>query len=912
MDTLAQTSRSGIVLGYVYALVAHMVAIINSRPLLGRANLVLIAGAMIMTTSLEAQNLAQLQRAVAPLMKLSDEQMLELIPQRAGLRFVGCPNCTAGSQENQLWWTIERPHEVYCRHCDMRYPNDTYPDNQVLRVTNDRGQEHAYPYWDDADGYHHFFQAKGWYVSRLYFEDSALRLAQLYGMTGNEDYGRRAALILRRFAEVYPGYLVHYDYPFRQKILWSGEDDFPYPVTDFRAAKWSWWAYMDISEDLLKAYELLADSDALDGAARQLIEEDLFGGMVEFVYNYPPALTNMDPTLLRALITAGRVLHKPEYMHESVRRIGALVRQQFFADGVWREGAISYHNQTIGGLGILVDLLDGYSDPPDYVPSAGAARFDDLDLGEQLPILHKARQVPQKLRYPNGRVVAFHDTWAREVIAPTQQTQSMLFPELGHAWLGRGVGDGQMQTHLHFSGGYGHQHRDVLALTLFARGQERLGDLGYTHTRHRAWTLTTLSHNTVTVDGQDQHGGSIESPSDGALTLFAPGAEDLLAVVEAKGERAYPGIDTYRRMLVQIGVGDDAYVVDLFRVVGGTRHEYVLAGDADHDGALEHDLPMTAYGPMLLPDGVDVQLPTGESTPGSAGGHNLGYAYLRQVEQAAIAGEWTVTLHSEAPLAGAVRVHGAALGAGDILYSARAPSVRRAQEDDGQLDAFTMPMLVQRRQATQGEALSSTFLTVLEAYGETGPFIDDVQRLDVDVVAGEAVALRVTWGNVVDEILIGSEAGTTVRTGDIELQGRFGFVRRQQGQVRQLWMMAGTSLRVGAQQLRGDGVLRGTVRSTARREAGDGANALDTDLPTASLAGLEGTWAIVIDGAGFHHGHQIEAVESTAAGSVLQLADDPGYVIEATTGRQVYFPGRIWDGETRIEIATSASWSATE
>jgi len=867
---------------------------------------------MMMATSSDAQNLEQLQRAVAPVMALSDEQVLELIPERAGLRFVGCPNCTAGSQENQLWWTIERPHEVYCRYCDMRYPNDTYPDDRVLRVTNDLGQEHAYPYWDDADGYHHFFQAKGWYVSRLYFEDSALRLAQLYGMTGDDDYARRAALILRRFAEVYPGYLVHYDYPFRQKILWSGQEGFPYPVPDFRAAKWSWWAYMDISEDLLKAYELLAEGDALDVTARQSIEKDLFGGMVKFVYNYPPALSNMDPTLLRALITAGRVLDKPEYMHESVRRIGSLVRRQFFADGVWREGAVSYHNQTTRGLDMLVDLLDGYSDPPGYLPPAGEPRFDDLDLSEQFPILNKARQVPEMLRYPNGRVVAFHDTWAREAVAPTQQTESMLLPELGHARLGRGEGDGQIQTHLHFSGGYGHQHRDVLAMTLFARGQERLGDLGYTHTRHRAWTLTTLSHNTVTVDGRDQQGGSIESPSDGALTLFAPGAGDLLAVVEARGERAYPGIDTYRRMLVQVGAGDDAYVADLFRVVGGTRHEYVLAGDADHDGTLEHALSMTTYGPMLLPDGVDVQLPTGESTPGSAGGHNLGYAYIRQVEQAAIDDEWTVTFHSETPMAGAVRVHGAALGAGDILYSAKAPSIRRAEEDDGQLDAFTMPMLVHRRQAGQNETLSSAFLTVLEAYGEAGPFIDDVERLDVEAVDGEAVALRVAWGNVVDEILIGEEAGTTVRTGDVELQGRLGFVRRQGGQVKQLRMIVGTSLRVGDQQLRGDGVLRGTVRSTARREAGEGANALHTDLPAASLAGLEGTWAIVIDGAGFHHGHQIEAIESAEGGSVLRLADDPGYVIEATTGRQVYFPGRTWDGESRIEIATSARWSATE
>ena len=65
------------------------------------------------------------------------------------------------------------------------------------------------------------------------------------------------------------------------------------------------------------------------------------------------------------------------------------------------------------------------------------------------------------------------------------------------------------------------------------------------------------------------------------------------------------------------------------------------------------------------------------------------------------------------------------------------------------------------------------------------------------------------------------------------------------------------------------------------------------------------------------HGMDISPDENylaTAAedGSVLRLADDPGYVIEATTGRQVYFPGRTWDGENRLEIATSVRWSAAE
>ncbi len=853
----------------------------------------------------QAQDVERLTSSAGPVMALSDDEVLELIPTRAGLRFTGCPNCTGGTQENQLWWTIEEPHSVYCQHCDLRYPNDLYPDDQSLHVVNSRGETHEYPYWDDDDGYHHFFQAKGWYVQREYFQDVARWLAELYVATGEEKYARRSALILRRFAEVYPGYLVHFDYPFRQKILWSGEEYFPYPVPAFRAAKWSWWAYMDISEDLLKTYEVIRDSGALSADDQQLIETNLFHAMVGFINNYEPALTNMDPTLLRSLIWAGRVLHEPEYIHDAVRRIGLLTRQQFFADGAWREGAVSYHNQTTRGLGILVDLLDGYSDPLGYT-TANGARFDVLDVGEQLPILGRAHEVPNLLRYPNGRVVAFHDTWAREGSEPTQRSQSAILPELGHAWLGSGEGDGQVQTHLHFSGGYGHQHRDVLGMTLFAGGQERIGDMGYTHTRYRAWTTTTLSHNTVTVDGLDQQPGSLENPSDGALTLFVPGKDDLLAVVEADGRRAYPGlVDNYRRMLVQIGAGDGAYVVDLFHVAGGSRHEYVLTGDADHDGALEHDLPMERYGPMLLPEGVDVQLPTGESTPGEAGGHNLGYAFLRDVEQTPIDGEWTVSFSSDVEATGAVRVHGTALSDGDTLYSAQAPSIRRAKDDDAVLDQFTMPVLVHRRQAAEGETLTSRFVTVLEAIGADGSFIDGVERFEIDGGA----AIRVAWGDVSDLLLVSDEGSASMSVADVKMEGRLGFVRRRGDEVLEMRLVGGTRLTVGGRELAGEGVLRGRVTGTTRREAGDDEDGLVTDLAGSLTEGAEGLWAIMAEADGFHHGHEIVGVEEYGGGVMLKLASDPGYEVTADGGRQPYFPGRSWQGETLVEITTMSSWS---
>ena len=103
---------------------------------------------------------------------------------------------------------------------------------------------------------------------------------------------------------------------------------------------------------------------------------------------------------------------------------------------------------------------------------------------------------------------------------------------------------------------------------------------------------------------------------------------------------------------------------------------------------------------------------------------------------------------------------------------------------------------------------------------------------------------------------------------------------------------------------------------------GDATDALLTDLSEAgsataasavaetSVAALKGLWAIVAEADGFHHGHQILGVDHQGDGTALRLVQDPGYEIGSEGGEQAYFPGRSWQGETTVEITTTASWSA--
>ncbi|MBT4613170.1 MAG: hypothetical protein HOC05_24195, partial [Gemmatimonadetes bacterium] len=350
--------------------------------------------------------------------------------------------------------------------------------------------------------------------------------------------------------------------------------------------------------------------------------------------------------------------------------------------------------------------------------------------------------------------------------------------------------------------------------------------------------------------------------------------------------------------------------------------EYVLTGDADHDGALEHDLPMQLVGPMLLPEGVEVSLPTGESTPGEAGGHNLGYAFLRDVQQVPIDGAWTVTFASDAEMTGAVKVHGTALGSDDILFSAQAPSVRRAQDDDAALDQFTMPVLVHRRESNDGAALTSRFVTVLETISEDGAFVDGVERLEAEA-GSDGVAVRITWDDTVDLLLVGADANSTVRAGDVELQGRLGFVRMRGDEVVEMRLVGGTKLSAGGRELAGKGVQRGFVAATKRRETGSDVDALVTNLSGSALGEGAGLWAIVAEADGFHHGHQIVGMDGASeTGTTLVLANDPGYAVAGDSGKSgsseasasgemAYFPGRSWQGETAVEVVTTAAWSVS-
>ncbi|MFC1574398.1 hypothetical protein ACFL30_04365, partial [Candidatus Latescibacterota bacterium] len=82
------------------------------------------------------------------------------------------------------------------------------------------------------------------------------------------------------------------------------------------------------------------------------------------------------------------------------------------------------------------------------------------------------------------------------------------------------------------------------------------------------WVRKTAAHNTVVVDGKDQE--NPRSRHKGRTTLWADG--DNFRAIRASAPEFY-GIDRYERTVALVDISDtDSYLLDVFRVAGGSDH----------------------------------------------------------------------------------------------------------------------------------------------------------------------------------------------------------------------------------------------------------------------------------------------------------------------------------------------------
>ena len=832
----------------------------------------------------------RLKGAVAYVMSLSEDDMLRIVPEQSGIYFTDCPNCREGTQDRGPFeWRPQEPTRLKCKGCGEVYPESAkYPDKGVLEVAAPGGA-HRYPYYERPDdGYRIFFRAHADYWAREYMADRCQFLGELYAATGDEEAARRSALILLRFAKVYPGYAHHFDYPFREKKFEPWTRNRVKGVGAFRTAKWSWWAYMGVSTELVRAYDCLKGWPGLEqvekGAAEK-IERDLLCAMVEFVRGFREPYSNMSPGTWRTVIQAGRVLERPEYVAEMVGRLRRFIRDRFLHDGHWLETSPSYCSQVYGNLRSVIDALDGYQFPADGDGAAegtaaveeARASVDDLQRSLDLPKL------------PDGRLLPVNDTWARNRRSARSEMKPVLLPGLGVAVMGGGKGKEQLHVHLNFTSGRGHKQRDALSLGLFAFGRELLPDIGYTHTRHRQWGISTMAHNTVVVNGRES-GYDPEHTGNQLLAFCSDGRGFHFA--EAESRSAYPETTTrYRRSVVVVGgESSGAYVVDVFQVRGGVQHDYLLHGSADE--ASEATLAGVELAPCsesLMNAGVEFREPRGES---DTIGPERAYGFVRGLMSCdapslvdltfAIGGEEAGSRSLLFPESGTTK-----------LYLGQAPSVRPARENDALLDRFVSPFFCARR---RGDGLGSVFVAVHEPL-RGGP---SIVKASLKRAEGGIVLEIVKRDGGRDVVLLALDGQANLALEDGRFAGRCGLVRVREGRVSELLLVGGTELRCGDLAVSCPAGSRFRVTDVVRRrEKGSrGAFELEGAVPDGADAFLRALLVLHADET--RHAYTVVRVERVGDRSRVYVLEDPALeVAEDGSTKVMCYPQRTIAGQTQ-------------
>lgn len=438
---------------------------------------------------------------------------------------------------------------------------------------------------------------------RLSLNAGSLGIA--YALTGNGAYARRAAEILRGYAQRYA------DYPEHKGVNANDTGK----VMSQRLSEAMWLI------PLIQAYDYVYDSGALTVEDRESVETRLIRPAIAFIRSKDPAAEvaardRDDPNwrtapppkggasnwLLfynAATMMAGAVMDDPGLKDLAAADFRRLLANGIGSDGMWNEGAIGYQffalSALVGGVetaarqGIDLWSFDGnrlkrlfdsplrYAYPDGSAPGindSGRTRFGDWstmaydyaylrygDPAYAFLVNASPRQLhlSQALYFPARLFDTLPETRAGSLT-------STVFESLGYAVL-RGPRAYALMDYGPHGGVHGHP--DKLNLVLYAAGEDGKGDeMGgeprlyrYDDPLHPEWSTRTVAHNTMTVDETSQ------VPSEGELLVF----EDTPAfrVMRARTTASVPGALLDRTVVVT----PDA-VIDLFRGRSGFRRTW--------------------------------------------------------------------------------------------------------------------------------------------------------------------------------------------------------------------------------------------------------------------------------------------------------------------------------------------------
>jgi hypothetical protein len=369
----------------------------------------------------------------------------------------------------------------------------------------------------------------------------------------------------------------------------------------------------------------------------------------------------------------------------------------------------------------------------------------------------------------------------------------------------------------------------------------------------------------------------------GRVHLFETGP--FVQTLEISAEDAYPGVaDLYRRTLLLVDVApDQAYVVDIFRVRGGSQHDWVAHGVA---GDFSAEPPLSDVRKEGTLAGPDVAYGEFYDDPRFADDNRAhvpytayrgsGFQWLFNVQQGALRDRRIVQWQR-----GKVMLRTHLLNAhpgdrGETVFACDGVPQRRKPFPD------TVKFVLRRR---TGDALESVYVTVFEMAKEN-PFIDAVRLLPaVGASDGLPVALEVKAGGTRHVVFSRLDNGTaTLPLGEMTLDARMAALEWTEGDLSRACVLGDADSK---------GLpCRAAVRQATVASVDYGRGLVTLAGPALPAAVPENTWAVVESP---RHANAVP-VAGILGPTVFSVGDDDLYAglvhVQSVQGRRISFRPR--------------------
>jgi hypothetical protein len=848
-----------------------------------------------------------------------------------------CPPVVSG--DTGWSWSSSNPNQITSTPSGTVFPNGTYTVlTQAVTVMN--GNTVDAPYYLRASD-----PTKKSLVFNLIAHNQRAKLrsdlnalAPAYMLSGathaarNQNYARRIAVALLDWARYFPNYTV----TGKNSATFINTGPSYILASDLQRASDHNGLAHEWADDELLAFDAIHDSPALTNLSTELgfdvcgyIKTNLFYDEGDFiVYHVPPEVatdSNLSgPFTVLALVA--RVLNRPDYIEWMDRYLGITVREKIHRDGALSEGmgySIGYINENENAATYTRNYF--------LTRPADTAQLQAISnrAGIYVNILTYGQQQWSKMALPNGQLASFGDTPFNTYFTARNAGLSWLLPSYGTVSMGAGNGSQSVQLNQNFSGDNNHMRSDVTAYTLWAFGNEYLGNVRYHNgTPGRNFTEQILAYNAVTIDRADMSSRDADTDGNGDLTLYEPGTNGL-AVTEVDGQRTYSNEASRYQRIMMLNTFDlnRPYVVDVMRVTGGTTHDYVFHGSIRYDQTYECSFPLvtnTAPYPMLEGSEVWVE-------PTSSGSSFPYYGFWRNVNSNQAPGNFQITYRDTSASNRDTRLWMMDDGTATVhLGRTPVPSRSNGEPANWWVNNLWRPSTIIRKRIPSG-TLQNLFVSVIEPMNNGLSVIQNVERLPMNGSSLESVALRITFTdgrvdtcvvNLRNPQVAGANTGSATvspTNGQFSLTGRVG-VHTAGPAGSRVWAVNATQfIYPGGSFAPTNLYYSGSIIGETRKLTGGGNDAFITTTPLPTGTTLRGkqlslTFGTLSGGGttGISEMFEIDQVILTNSQYHICFARDHMLEItNSTTSVEQMGPLRSFTGANQFEIALSASQTAS-